>query len=935
MPADLPEALAQRLKIRQERIPLACELLDAGLSPAFIAHYRKAETGGMDETTLRRLADARRELATLEDLRRRAKAVAEQAAALTPDLARRLDEATDPDTIEDLVQPVRPKRRTAATVAAERGLAPLADYALAGPADGPDLLVKAAEFVNPEKEVRSPQDALAGAGHVLAERFANDPRVRRAARRVVWENGLLKSVQAKARAKQAGEFHGYFDFSEALSHVPPHRVMAINRGERIKVLKVTIAVPPEALREHVLPLVVPKEHRFAAFLETILADALQRLVLPTAERRARRLLTERAELHAIEVFSSNLRSLLMARPVPGQRVLAIQPGYRTGCKTAALDAAGVLLGETIVYPLEPQKRWDEAKTALLIEIRRHGITCIAIGNGTGCREVEQLVSEVIEGSALGIEYTIVSEAGAAAYADSDLAKRNFGHLEAAIRATISIGRRLQDPLAELVKIDPRAIGVGLYQHDVNQDRLRRALDETMESCTAAVGADANTASPPMLRRIPTLGDAQVLALATQRVKAPLAGREELRSLPGWDEKTFLQAAGFLRVRGANPLDATRIHPESYPDAERLLAHLGLSLDDLRLPDKTEALRQRLSGLLLEPLVDELKIPLLKLMDLVGALQNPQYDPRSENHGPVFRRKMRELADLKPGMWIKGTVRNVVDFGAFVDVGLKEEGLIHISQFSRRYVRNPLKFLHVGDMVDVRIVAIEADKHRISLTLIPEKPDRHRTPPAGRKPSEGAAARAARPAGRTPAAGTARAAPRPGDGQAPAPPRSADRRAPAGAGRGDHSAGRSDRSRDARSDRPPRGRSERRPRTGPPRIIVSKAKTDAVDRPPDDMGRPRLRWAYYESDPQEDLYGNTDLEQEPPAAESPETPAPEDEAPQPEAPVAADEAPQPETPAPQDETPQPEAPQAPEGEPPAAQASAAPTPETQGPPDQPQ
>jgi predicted RNA-binding protein with RPS1 domain len=311
------------------------------------------------------------------------------------------------------------------------------------------------------------------------------------------------------------------------------------------------------------------------------------------------------------------------------------------------------------------------------------------------------------------------------------------------------------------------------------------------------------------------------------------------------------------------------------------------------------------------------------MDLVGALQNPQYDPRSENHGPVFRRKMRELADLKPGMWIKGTVRNVVDFGAFVDVGLKEEGLIHISQFSRRYVRNPLKFLHVGDMVDVRIVAIEADKHRISLTLIPEKPDRHRTPPAGRKPSEGAAARAARPAGRTPAAGTARAAPRPGDGQAPAPPRSADRRAPAGAGRGDRPAGRSDRSRDARSDRPPRGRSERRPRTGPPRIIVSKAKTDAVDRPPDDMGRPRLRWAYYESDPQEDLYGNTDLEQEPPAAESPETPAPEDVSPQPEAP------------APQDEAPPPEAPQAPESEPPAAQAAAAPTPEPQGPPDQPQ
>jgi len=881
MPADICEALAQRLKLGRERIVPVLELLDAGLSPVFIAYYRKETTRGTDEATIGRIEQARRDLAADESLRRKARAIAEQAGALTDRLAATIAEADDPDTFEDLVRRFQPRRRTAGVVAGLRGLGPLADYASAGAADGPDLAEKAVEFVGPDHEVRSPDEAMTGAAHILAERVAGDGRLRGMVRRFAWEKGTLRSHQAGPRAKQAAEFRSYFKFAEALGRIPPHRILAINRGERNKALKVAIDVPLEALMDHVLGITMPSGHRFAAFLKTVLADALQRLVLPTVERHIRRRLTERAERHAIEVFVANLRSLLMARPVRGRRVLAVQPGYRTGCKMAMLDPDGALLGETIIYPLEPQKKWDEGKTAIVQAIRQHQIETVAIGNGTGCREVEALLSELIAEQSLDIRYAIVSEAGAAAYADSAPAKEEFDRLDAAIRAAISIGRRLQDPLAELVKIDPRAIGVGLYQHDVNQQRLQRALDETITSCVAAVGADANTASPAMLRRIPGLGHKHVAALVERRAEAPIASRDELKTLPGWDEKTFLLAAGFLGVSGPNPLDATRIHPEWYADTERLLRHLGYSLDDLPGGERARALRQVLPTLSIEPLAEELEIPLPRLLDIVGVLQQPGYDPRRRHHGPIFRRAMRRIEDLQPGMWVKGTIRNVVDFGAFVDIGLKEEGLIHISQFSRRYVRNPMKFLHVGDVVDVQIVSIETGKHRIALTLIGDKPPGRRAAraPPSKAPAVAPAGshRAAPPAG--PAAETRRgprpAAARASDGE---PPRAAatEGRAPrrgdrqTGSGRRQGSAGRgSDRSGRPRSDRPPRDRRDRRPRTGPPRVIVSKAKEVRDEREPDTMGRPKIRWAHYDSDPVEDEWEEDVVEDEPADTEAAE------------------------------------------------------------------
>jgi len=568
MAADISEVLARRAGVAAERIRQVCELLDAGLTPIFIAHYRKAATGGMDEATLRQIAELRRDLVSMESLRARAIAQLKMAGAFNPEAAKLIAEATEPEPIQDLLLPYKPGRRTAASVAEQRGLGPLADYAWAGAPEGPDLPAKAAEFVSHEKEIHTADDALAGAGHILAERISNDPKIRRTIRNLVWDRGVLKSQQAKVGGKAALEFRGYFDFHEELKRLPPHRILAVNRGERSKVLKVTVEIPSDVVAGEVVPGIVPPDHRFFAFLSVAATDALQRLALPTIEREVRRQLTERADDHAIEVFASNLRSMLMRPPTPGKRILVVQPGFRSGCKAAVLERDGSLLGETIVYPHEPQKKWDEAKQALLEEARRHGVDLVAIGNGTGCRDTEQLVSEMIEANQLDLQYTIVSEAGAGVFADSDAAKREFPNLDAALRSTVSIGRRLQDPLAEFVKIDPRSIGVGLYQHDVNQDKLKRALREVLESCVATIGADANRASPEMLLYVQGLTAAQVQVLVVRRAQAPLATREELKALPGWDEKTLALAAGFLRVHGTSALDATRIHPESYPLAER-------------------------------------------------------------------------------------------------------------------------------------------------------------------------------------------------------------------------------------------------------------------------------------------------------------------------------------------------------------------------------
>jgi uncharacterized protein len=743
--------------------------------------------------------------------------------------------------------------------------------------------------------VRSAEDALAGAGHILAERFSRDWRVRQAVRRCVWEKGILEAQQAKHGGKAGAEFRAYFKFDEPVAHLPPHRVLAINRGERSKAIKVSFALAPETLLEEVMPIVIRPGHRFAEFLKTVLGDALRRLVLPILSREARRRLTRQAEEHAIEVFAANLESLLMTPPLANTRILVIQPGFRSGCKVAVLEADGGLLAETILYPHEPKKQWLEGKTALLAAIRSHGVQAVAIGNGTGCRATEELVSEVIEENHLDLQYTIVNEAGAGAYADSPLAKEEFPNLEASLRATISIGRRLQDPLAELVKIDPRAIGVGLYQHDVNQDHLKATLEQTVQSCVAAVGADANTASPALLRYIPGLGPQTVEALVARRRAGPITSREELRTLPAWDERTFLQAAGFLRVPGPNPLDATRIHPESYPAAERLLARVGHTAQDLTSADSAKALEKDLTGISLEPLASDVGVPMLELVDLVGALQHPGLDPRSKHAPPIFRKKIRHIEDLQPGMWVKGTVRNVVDFGAFVDVGLAEDGLVHISQFSSHYIRNPTKFLHAGDVVEVRVVSIDADRSRIALTLIPEpRPAKPR--PAPRRPAKKPAAAAAGAASAEAPAAPAKPAPAKGArprGRRTPPPKMlpGERRVTAGDRRPSRrptreprdgappksgAAGSARRERTGPPGRPRKGRPA--PRSAEPRVHVFRDEPAESPAETDDEGRPKIHWAHYESDLREaetpdeiETFEETEAVDETPAVEETESP----------------------------------------------------------------
>jgi uncharacterized protein len=897
MPGDTFQALADRLGIKREQAEAASRLLDDRLNPTFIAHYRKSATGGLDEPRLRRLATAREDLRTLEDLRERVRREAKRTGLLTDEWTRALDEATEAELLRDLLELTKPGRRTAATVAAERGLAPLADYAWAGPAEGPDLARKAAEFVSHPREVRSAEDALAGAGHILAERFSRDWRVRQAVRRCVWEKGILQARQAKHGGKASAEFRAYFKFDEPVAHLPPHRVLAINRGERSKAIKVSFALAPETLLEEVMPIVLRPGHRFAEFLKTVLGDALGRLVLPTIEREVRRRLTRQAEEHAIEVFAANLESLLMTPPLANTRILVIQPGFRSGCKVAVLDVDGTLLAETIIYPHEPKKQWLEGKTALLAAIRSHNVQAVAIGNGTGCRATEEFVSEVIEENHLDLQYTIVNEAGAGAYADSPLAKEEFPNLEASLRATIGIGRRLQNPLAELVKIDLRAVGVGLYQHDVNQDHLKATLEQTVQSCVAAVGADANTASPALLRYVPGLGPQAIEALAARRRAGPITSREELRALPAWDDPGapgFLQAAGFLRVTGLNPLDATPIHPESYPAAERLLARVGHTAQDLTIADSAKALEKDLTGISLEPLASDVGVPMLELVDLVGALQHPGLDPRSKHAPPIFRKKIRHIEDLQPGMWVKGTVRNVVDFGAFVDVGLAEDGLVHISQFSPHYIRNPMKFLHAGDVVEVRVVSIDADRSRIALTLIPE-PRPVRPKPAPRRPAKKAAAAAGAASAEAPAA-PAKAAPargaRPRGGRTP-PPKTlpGERRVAAGEhrpsrrppqGPREGAPGKPGGARSARTERtgpPGRSRKDRpSPRSGEPRIHVFRDEPAESPAETDDEGRPKIRWAHYESDLREaetpdeiETFEETEAVDETPAVEQTEPP----------------------------------------------------------------
>jgi uncharacterized protein len=717
---SLAGQIAAELALRSDQVAGAMALLDAANTVPFIARYRKEATGGLDEVQLRQV-QAR--LAYLRNLHERRQAVLASIAeqdSLTPELEAAIQAATTLQQVEDLYLPFRPRRRTRAMIARERGLEPLASLLLDQPDRGPTPVDLARDFV--QDEVPTPEDALAGARDIIAEQVSDDALARAIARRHAEEEGLLVVKLAKAGADPQERYQLYHDFQAPLNRIAPHQLLAINRGEKEGVLRVTLEAPEDLTIGQIESRVIQRPQAPAApQLRSAIEDGYHRLIAPAIEREFRSSLAERAGDHAIGVFATNLRALLLQPPLRNRVTMGIDPGYRTGCKVAVVDGTGKYLASFTIYPHDPQKAWDQSKALLAEAVERWGVQAIAIGNGTASRETEQLVAELIghyagaPGRRPGLAYTLVNEAGASIYSASSLARQELPELDVSLRGAVSIARRLQDPLAELVKIDPQSIGVGLYQHDVDQKKLSEALDSVVEDVVNAVGVDANTASPALLRRVAGIGPKLATAIVAHRdAHGPFQARSDLPAVKGLGPKAYQQAAGFLRIATArNPLDRTTIHPESYGVVEALLDLAGLNL---RMADLSGRLEQFASAQDRAELAALLDVGLPTLQDILDALLHPLRDPRDDLPAPVLRHDVLSLDDLREGMVLQGTVRNVVDFGAFVDIGVKQDGLVHVSQMADTYVRNPHDVLHVGDIVQVKVLRIDRERSRISLSL---------------------------------------------------------------------------------------------------------------------------------------------------------------------------------------------------------------------------
>ena len=641
--------------------------------------------------------------------------------------------------LEDLYLPFKPKKQSLAAKAREQGLEPLANEIEQATVSAEDLDRRAADFINEDKKVPDAALTLVGAGHILAERFSEQADLRQLIRKIYRKSSKLTAAQVSETHKKNSLFKDYFTFSELTSKIPPHRVLAINRGERAKVLRVGVECDREEIVAAAEQAALTPDHPHFTFLRGCLHDAIDRLILPSLERELRRELTDKAEGHAVEVFARNLRNLLLQPPVPGRRVLAIDPGYKNGCKLAMLDEHGGKMALGLIHIVGSEEQQAQAREQLIAMIREHSPQVIAIGNGSACRPTEHLVSDLLatELADSDVRYVIVNEAGASVYSTSPIGREEFPDCEAIDRSAISIGRRLQVPLSELVKIDPASIGVGLYQHDAKPAHLRDTVDETVRLCVSFVGVDVNTASAPLLRNVAGLNQLVARRILEYRTEhGPFRSRQGLREVKGLGEQTFIQAAGFLKIEGGeNPLDATWVHPESYPAAERLLARLGIPLADVGKEGWSERFAQALSQQAdRTTLASELELGEHSLNQLIEALERPGRDLRADLPPPVFRRDVVKLDDLEVGMQLRGTVLNVVDFGAFVDVGLSDSGLVHVSQIHRDYVRDPHTVVAVGDQVNCWVTAVDKQARRVSLTMIEPGTERTR-PPRGEKRGE--------------------------------------------------------------------------------------------------------------------------------------------------------------------------------------------------------
>lgn len=707
--------IAEELNIKPTQVENTIKLIDEGNTIPFIARYRKEVTGGLSDEILRTFGERLNYLRNLEKRKEEVTNSINEQGKLTEEITKDLENAITLAEVEDIYRPYKQKKKTRATVAKAKGLEPLAEIILKQE-EKTDIIKLAEEYINEEKEVKTSEEAIQGALDIIAEMISDNPEYRKLIKQIIYSKGIIKTIATKPEEKSAYEM--YYDFNENVNKLPSHRILAINRGEKEEFLKVKIEKEEENILEKIEEDIIKGKTQFTDYLKETIQDSFKRLIEPSIDREIRSDLTEKAEKQAIKVFGKNAKQLLLGAPIKGITVMGFDPAYRTGCKIAIIDETGKVLDITTVYPTEPQNDVEGAEKELVKLINKNNVNMIAIGNGTASRESELFVSEMIKKCDHEVLYTIVSEAGASVYSASKLATEEYPDINVSIRGAISIARRLQDPLAEFVKIDPKSIGVGQYQHDVNQKKLEEILAGVVEDSVNKVGVDVNTATPSLLSYVSGINKTIAKNIVKYRDEnGKITTRKELLKVPKLGKVAFEQCAGFIRIPdGKNPLENTSVHPESYETAENLLQTLGYKIEDLKDKEKILEIRKKLSSLNLEKTSKELNIGEMTLKDIIEELSKPGRDPREDMPKPILRQDVLKFEDLKEGMILTGTVRNVIDFGAFVDIGVKHDGLVHISELSEKFVKNPSDIVSVGDIVKVKVIGIDKERQKVKLSM---------------------------------------------------------------------------------------------------------------------------------------------------------------------------------------------------------------------------
>ncbi|MGN1401903.1 MAG: Tex family protein [Bacillus sp. (in: firmicutes)] len=713
---DNSTVIARELKVTEKQVKHVITLLEEGNTVPFIARYRKEMTGSMDEVQIREVQTRHDYLKNLQNRKQEVIRIIAEQEKLTKELEAQIISAAKLQEVEDLYRPFQQKRRTKATIAKEKGLEGLAQWILSfrHPAG---LAAEAEKYINAEKEVATVEEALKGAKDIIAETVSDDANIRQWIRRFTFSNGSIRSAVKKQELDEKGVFETYYDYEEPVHKIVPHRVLALNRGEKEGILRVAIKADQDKIESYMERKLIKALHGEAAELvKEAIADAYKRLIQPSIEREIRTELTEKAEDQAIHIFSENLKNLLLQPPLKGRVVLGVDPAYRTGCKLAVVDETGKMEKIAVIYPHPPVSKKEQAKKTVISIIKEKKVELVAIGNGTASRETEQFIAEILKEINLGVSYIIVNEAGASVYSASDLAREEFPDLQVEERSAVSIARRVQDPLAELVKIDPKSVGVGQYQHDVSQKKLNDSLTFVVETAVNQVGVNVNTASASLLQYVSGLSKTVAQNIVKQREEeGAFSSRKQLKKIPRLGVKTYEQCIGFLRVpAGEDPLDQTAIHPENYDTVRSLLSGMGFTTGEIGKPE----LQEELGRLDIKKMAEKLDIGTITLQDIVQSLMKPGRDPREELAQPLLKQDVLKMEDISAGMELQGTVRNVVDFGAFVDIGVKQDGLVHISKLSNRFVKHPLDIVSVGEVVTVWVEAVDMRKQRVSLTMLP-------------------------------------------------------------------------------------------------------------------------------------------------------------------------------------------------------------------------